>query len=643
MEPLYAQGLAFLELSFILIVLMLLHSMRKSAGSAPFYVGLGSLMIFAQFITASGIRVSSGLPGFDFPVAPAIFFTPLMACLLIVYIIDGTLEAQHMLWALILGAAGIYLYLSFMTEHQIAITGYELFPDISPGLLQQLLFSSRIYMLASLLSILVQFITLPVMFQLLRNHHCRLGVATCGALIFSQVADAFFYELVTNYNWVSWWSALRQSYLARAGATIWVGLLTTLYLSLRNIPTHSSGESKNPFALLLAVVGGYGRAQQLQTYVREWEGRYRMVVENTHDFIFLIDQSGAILDANPRSLSRINYSLEEFHALNIKKILREKDDSPISWLEIWNKAYPKNPSENTIAHNEMEFIIQGKNGQQRQVDAAITPLPLQGTSCILLVARDITTRKRLEAEQKKLQTQLIHSQRMEAVGELAGGVAHDFNNLLHAIQASLDLLDKTLPNASRPRQLTQTIREATSRASRLTDQLLGFAREGKYQVEEIDVAELTQQTSQLFEPMIKQEISFRSVIHPDPMLVSGDFTQLQQVLLNLLLNAREALKQTENPRLILRAEPASEHTPGWQKQNAQQRFIAIRIKDNGCGMNEATRSRIFEPFFTTREHQGTGMGLAMVYGCIENHNGWIHVETEENKGTEFILFLPRST
>ena len=146
MEPLYAQGLAFLELSFILIVLMLLHSMRKSGGSAPFYVGLGSLMIFAQFITASGIRVSSGLPGFDFPVAPAIFFTPLMACLLIVYIIDGTLEAQHMLWALILGAAGIYLYLSFMTEHQIAITCYELFPDISSGLLQQLLCSSRIDM-----------------------------------------------------------------------------------------------------------------------------------------------------------------------------------------------------------------------------------------------------------------------------------------------------------------------------------------------------------------------------------------------------------------------------------------------------------------------------------------------------------------
>jgi signal transduction histidine kinase len=155
---------------------------------------------------------------------------------------------------------------------------------------------------------------------------------------------------------------------------------------------------------------------------------------------------------------------------------------------------------------------------------------------------------------------------------------------------------------------------------------------------------LVKQTEELFRPLLGKNVKLRVVLHPDPMLVEGDFTQLQQVLFNILLNAMEAMPEGEG-RIIFRAEPATEFTPGWNSawsERKPEQYVVIRIRDNGCGMTEEVKRRIFEPFFTTKLAKGTGMGLAMAYGCIENHNGWIFVETAEGVGTEFVVYLPRA-
>ena len=149
------------------------------------------------------------------------------------------------------------------------------------------------------------------------------------------------------------------------------------------------------------------------------------------------------------------------------------------------------------------------------------------------------------------------------------------------------------------------------------------------------------QTADLFEPMVRKNMKLRVAIHPDTLRVSGDFTQLEQVVLNLLINARDALAETPEGRLTFRVEPAAEHTPGWDASRGKaEDFAAIRVKDNGPGIPDEIREKIFEPFFTTKERRGTGMGLAMAYGCVANHNGWIHVECPAGKGTEFVVFLP---
>jgi signal transduction histidine kinase len=196
--------------------------------------------------------------------------------------------------------------------------------------------------------------------------------------------------------------------------------------------------------------------------------------------------------------------------------------------------------------------------------------------------------------------------------------------------------------------MVSNIEEATSRASEVTSQLLGFARRGKYQLERHDIADIVAGVGALFEPVAGRNIQLRTMVAPDPMIVLADATQIQQVFLNLLLNARDAIqaKGDSGGRIVLRAEVGSEHTPGWafcgRAGALPTEYVCVRVRDNGSGMTPETMTKIFAPFFTTKGvGKGTGMGLAMAYGCIGNHHGWIHVESELGKGSEFFVFLPR--
>lgn len=281
-------------------------------------------------------------------------------------------------------------------------------------------------------------------------------------------------------------------------------------------------------------------------------------------------------------------------------------------------------------------------------DANISPANLNEAPVAVVIARDVTARERLELERERLQEQLMHSQRMESVGQLAGGVAHDFNNLLHSIQGSLEALEKHRGLSEAHLGLLGNIGEATSRASSLTSQLLGFARRGKYFSQKLDIVSVMDRSRLLFEPVAVKGMTFKMIVAPTPMHITGDSTQLQQVFLNLLLNARDAVQEKgRKGKIVFRAEPAADYTAGWQYRpdpaTTPEQVICIRIKDNGVGISPETKSQIFDPFFTTKGvGKGTGMGLAMAYGCIGNHNGWIHVESTLGTGAEFFIFLPRA-
>ncbi len=264
-----------------------------------------------------------------------------------------------------------------------------------------------------------------------------------------------------------------------------------------------------------------------------------------------------------------------------------------------------------------------------------------GRYVMLEMATDITEVKRLQEERRRTEAQLQRAQRLEAVGTLAGGVAHDFNNLLMGIQGSVGLMLDELaaqdPLAGKLREIEGYL----SRAVALTNRLLGFAREGKYEIRPVDINQLVERTVELF-GRTKKEIIIRTELHRTPCTVEADEGQMEQVLLNLFVNAWQAMPQggtltITTGQTVLSAEKVSAY------DLAQGPYVRILVADTGIGMDAETQQRIFDPFFTTKEvGTGTGLGLASAYGIITNHQGIIEVESDRGRGTTFMIYLPAS-
>ncbi|MCC6697644.1 MAG: PAS domain S-box protein [Candidatus Hydrogenedentes bacterium] len=257
--------------------------------------------------------------------------------------------------------------------------------------------------------------------------------------------------------------------------------------------------------------------------------------------------------------------------------------------------------------------------------------------------RDVTTRKRAAEEKEKLEAQLRQAQKMEAVGQLAGGVAHDFNNFLQVILGYLDVLQDGLSEDTVYREAFNSISEAATRAADLTRQLLAFGRRQVIQPANLDLNDLVGGVLKLINRVIGEHIDLRFVPGKGPATVRVDKGQIEQVLVNLCVNARDAMPTggtlaiaTENVFIgdeYCRDHPSAQPGP----------YVLCALTDTGQGMDEKTLAHIFEPFFTTKEvGQGTGLGLAMVEGIVKQHGGFIHVYSEPGRGTEFKLYFPAS-
>jgi len=274
-----------------------------------------------------------------------------------------------------------------------------------------------------------------------------------------------------------------------------------------------------------------------------------------------------------------------------------------------------------------------------------TKMPLHDESGAIIgtygISHDITERKRAEEERRLLEAELLQSQKMEAVGRLAGGVAHNFNNLLTAIIGYSELLLAGLPADSELRPDVEEIRRASERAAEVARQLLLFSRRERGQRERLDLNDAIREMWTLLRQLIRSDIEIATVLADDLDRIESDRSQIEQVLVNLVVNASDAMPDggklaIETANLHL-AEPRFVRDVSLLAGN----YVTLTVRDSGHGMDEETRARVFEPFFTTKgPDRGTGLGLSTVYGIVEENEGYIFVESELDQGSTFTIFLP---
>ncbi len=290
-----------------------------------------------------------------------------------------------------------------------------------------------------------------------------------------------------------------------------------------------------------------------------------------------------------------------------------------------------------------EASFTDSNGIEGWIETLVSPVFGDGGEIVGIagVARDITARKHAEQERTRLRAEIQQAQKMEAIGTLAGGVAHDFNNLLMAIQGMVSYLLFDL-DASHPhyKGLTQ-IENQVKNGAKLTGQLLGYARKGRFAIKPMDLNRLVRETAETF-GRARREIVIHTDLAPDLAAVEADQGQMEQVLLNLYINAWQAMA-SGGELTIGTANVSHEDIASVLYEPKPGRYVRLSVTDTGEGMDEKTRRRIFEPFFTTKEMgRGTGLGLATVYGIIKGHHGYIEVDSKRGRGTTFCIYLPAS-
>jgi PAS domain S-box-containing protein len=370
--------------------------------------------------------------------------------------------------------------------------------------------------------------------------------------------------------------------------------------------------------------------------LRESEEKYRTILESIEEGCFETDLEGKLTFFSNPFLKILGYSRHEL--LGADTATYTSPDTTASM-----EGITKQLRETGIPQNVTDYDVIRKDGTSISLELSVSllkdqdghPLGYRG------VLRDVSERKKTDAEKRKLEAQLQQAQKMESIGTLAGGIAHDFNNILMGIQgnASLMLLkiESDHPNYEKIKNIEQYVQNGTE----LTKQLLGFARRGKYLIRTTDLNDIINKSSALF-GRTKKEIRVHTDLAEDLWTAEIDRGQIEQVLLNLYVNAWQAMSnggdlflQTENVILDRSYVKPYKVEPG--------RYVKISVSDTGAGIDKETQERIFEPFFTTKEMgRGTGLGLASVYGIIKSHAGYINVYSEKERGTVFTIYLPAS-
>jgi PAS domain S-box-containing protein len=346
--------------------------------------------------------------------------------------------------------------------------------------------------------------------------------------------------------------------------------------------------------------------------------------------IMRVGVDARILSGNDHLCQLLGYTNDELAALQVV------DLDPSLTLELWAMYAQKAPAGGRGA---VETNYRRKDGAPVPVEVTFTFLEYQGDSFVLLFVHDISERRRAEAARVELEQQLLQLQRLESIGRLASGVAHDFNNLITVIQGYCDLIEEAIAGGAPLLEEVGQIRLASQRAGALTRQLLTFSRRQALSPSVLALNDLLAQMHTLLERLIGPDILFKVVLEPELHPVIADAAQLEQLIVNLVINARDAMPTGG----VLMIETSNVERAAARPDAPAGPCVLLTLTDTGVGMDEATRARVFEPFFTTKEPgKGTGLGLALVYGIVKQMGGDILVHSQPGQGSTFQIFLPAS-
>jgi PAS domain S-box-containing protein len=355
----------------------------------------------------------------------------------------------------------------------------------------------------------------------------------------------------------------------------------------------------------------------------------RALIHSFPDLLFRIDSTGKILDYKAGRETALFFSPKNIIGKKIQSI-------PIKDISAkFQNAIERVLDTETIVSIDYPLF---KRGYEYFYEARLSPLP---ENQIMVVIRDITKRKQAEEEKEKLKMQLLQSQKMEAIGQLAGGVAHDFNNILTVIMGCAYYLKEEMKDDDPLKLEVNDILASTERAASLVKSLLAFSRKQVMNPIPVNLNEIIQRMQRLLARVMTEDIELKTMLTDRNLVIMADPGQVEQALMNLAANAKDAMPEggiltMSTDFTELDDEYINMH--GYGKTGA---YAVIIVSDTGRGIDENTRARIFEPFFTTKETgKGTGIGLAMVYGIIKQHNGYINVYSEPGEGTTFIIYLP---
>ncbi|MDP2158030.1 MAG: ATP-binding protein [Nitrospirota bacterium] len=397
------------------------------------------------------------------------------------------------------------------------------------------------------------------------------------------------------------------------------------------------------FSPVLFMFIGYQdyRKTRYMTELEEMSEKWKKTYDSIPDFVFVLDSEHRVLIVNRRVEERWGQSFigRKFCYSLIC------DQYPFACNEEPGNCSANCPHRRCI---EMNQTVRGEIGDLSLCEAMyeITSSPIFGRGGYVVgtvhVVKDITERKRAEQYQKNLEAQLIQAQKMEVVGQFAGGIAHDFNNFLTIIAGNAEMLDEVMEEGSSMKQQTEQIRQASEKAAKLIASILAFSRKTVENPRQLNMVVLINEFEGLIRRIIGRDIKLELQLQEDSFIIEGNQNQLEQVLMNLAVNARDAMPTGGTLSITVGlAEPETSLADG-MPLDACASYLLIRVSDTGAGMDEKTRIRIFEPFFTTKGAKGTGLGLATVYTIVKQHHGHIVADSQSGKGTTFRIYLPMS-
>jgi two-component system cell cycle sensor histidine kinase/response regulator CckA len=388
------------------------------------------------------------------------------------------------------------------------------------------------------------------------------------------------------------------------------------------------------FAVERALVDAEGRRKHKQA--EEALRLARFSIDHASDYTFWINSGGRFIDASESAGARLGYSHDELLTMSVFDVTIGL--LPGAWPDRWRTLQE---------HGSLTFEKQYRTsaGEVFPVEVSSTVFKSDGREFCLASVRDVTARKHAEEQRLTLERQVQHSQKLESLGVLAGGIAHDFNNILTSILGNAELiLGELSPSASIRGNLLE-ITAASRRAAALCRQMLAYSGRGQFVIESIDLGALIEEMLGLLKSAISKKVLLNLHLQRNLPLLEGDPSQLGQVIMNLVINASEAIGDQDG--VISISTGARECSAEYLRKSYAHEdsspglYLTLEVSDTGCGMDAVTQARLFEPFFTTK-FTGRGLGLAAVLGIVRGHKGALGLESTPDKGTTFVVLLPAS-